>query len=96
MNFTKLGLFAGGVLFGTAGVSILKSKDAQKVYTHVTAAALRGKDSVCETFTALKEGCGDIYEDARDINEARYAAAAEEKLAQARALVEAYDSKANA
>ena len=29
----KIGLFAGGVLFGTAGVKILSSKDAKKVYT---------------------------------------------------------------
>ena len=26
----KLGLFAGGVLFGTAGIKILSSKDARK------------------------------------------------------------------
>ena len=31
----KLGLFAGGVLFGTAGVKILSSKDAKKAYTHL-------------------------------------------------------------
>lgn len=34
----KLGLFAGGVLFGTAGIRILSSRDAKKVYTHATAA----------------------------------------------------------
>ncbi|MFQ8839748.1 MAG: DUF6110 family protein [Clostridium fessum] len=28
----KLGLFAGGVLFGTAGVKILGSEDAKKFY----------------------------------------------------------------
>ena len=33
----KLGLFAGGVLFGTAGIKILTSRDAKKVYTHATA-----------------------------------------------------------
>ena len=27
----KLGLFAGGVLFGTAGIKILTSRDAKKV-----------------------------------------------------------------
>ena len=27
----KLGIFAGGVLFGTAGVKLLSSKDAKKV-----------------------------------------------------------------
>ena len=37
----KLGIFAGGVLFGTAGVKLLSSKDAKKVYTNCTAAVLR-------------------------------------------------------
>ena len=35
-----LGLFAAGVLFGTAGLKILSSKDAKKVYSHTTAAVL--------------------------------------------------------
>ena len=39
----KLGLFAGGVLFGTAGIRILSSRDAKKVYTHATAAVLRAR-----------------------------------------------------
>ena len=45
MNHTwkKLALFAGGVLFGTAGIDILKSRDAKKLYTHTTAAVLRAK-----------------------------------------------------
>ena len=36
-NMGKLGLFAGGVLFGTAGLKILTSRDAKKVYTQTTA-----------------------------------------------------------
>ena len=39
----KLGLFAGGVLFGTAGIRMLSSKDAKQVYTQGTAAVLRAK-----------------------------------------------------
>ena len=35
----KIGLFATGVLFGTAGVKLLCSEDAKKVYAHTTAAA---------------------------------------------------------
>ena len=31
MNWGKVGLFAGGVLFGTAGIKILTSRDAKKV-----------------------------------------------------------------
>ena len=33
----KFVAFAGGVLFGTAGLKVLSSKDAKKVYTHTTA-----------------------------------------------------------
>ena len=40
--FGKLGMFVGGVLFGTAGIAILKSDDAKNVYTHTTAAVKRG------------------------------------------------------
>ena len=32
-----LGLFAAGVLFGTAGLKILSSKEAKSVYAHTTA-----------------------------------------------------------
>ena len=35
----KIGLFLGGVLFGTAGIKILSSKDAKKAYVQCTAAA---------------------------------------------------------
>ena len=61
----KPGLFAAGVLFGTAGIKILSSKDAKKVYTHTTAAALRAKDSVMTTVTVIRENAGDILADAR-------------------------------
>ena len=37
VNWKKLGIFAGGVLFGTAGIKVLSSKDAKNVYTHCTA-----------------------------------------------------------
>ena len=73
----KLGLFAGGVLFGTAGIRI-SSRDAKKVYTHATAAVLRAKEDVMTTVTTLRENCGDILADAKAINEERAAAACEE------------------
>ena len=59
----KLGLFAAGVLFGTAGIKLLGSKDAKKVYAHTTAAALRAKEGVMKT--------EDVYADAKAINECR-------------------------
>ena len=71
MNMTKWATFVGGVLFGTAGIKILSSKDAKKVYTHTTAAVLRAKDSVMETVTAVRENAEDIYADAKAINEQR-------------------------
>ena len=54
-EWKKLGLFAGGVLFGTAGIAILKSTDMKKAYTQCTAAVLRGKDSVVKCGTSFKE-----------------------------------------
>ncbi len=65
------GLFAAGVLFGTAGLKILGSKDARKVYAHTTAAVLRAKDSVMQTVTAIREGAEDVYADAKEINRLR-------------------------
>ena len=66
-----LGLFAAGVLFGTAGIKVLSSKDAKKVYTHTTAAVLRAKDSVMEAVTTVRENAEDIYADAKAINQQR-------------------------
>ena len=67
----NFGLFAAGVLFGPAGVKVLSSKDAKKVYTHTTAAVLRAKDSVMETVTTVRENAEDIYADAKAINQQR-------------------------
>lgn len=67
----KLGLFAAGVLFGTAGIKLLGSKEAKKVYAHTTAAALRAKEGVMKTVTAVREGAEDVYADAKTINERR-------------------------
>ena len=74
MNWKKFGAFAGGVLFGTAGLKILSSKDAKKVYTHTTAAVLRAKECVMTTATNIKENAEDILADAKEINENRAAA----------------------
>ena len=63
----KIGLFAGGVLFGTAGVKMLSSKDAKKVYTNCTAAALRAKDCVMKTATTVQENAEDILAEAQQM-----------------------------
>ena len=55
------GLFAAGVLFGTAGIKALS-------------AVLRAKKVVMDTVTTIQENAEDIYADAKQINEEREAA----------------------
>ena len=69
----KFAAFAGGLLFGTAGLKILSSRDAKKVCVHTTAEVLRAKDCVMAAATSVKEGAEDIYADAKALNE-KYAA----------------------
>ena len=67
----KIGLFASGVLFGTAGVKVLGSKDAKKIYINCLSAGLRAKDCVMTTATNIQENAEDILAEAREINEQR-------------------------
>ncbi len=69
--YKKLALFAGGTLFGSAGIKLLSSKDAKKVYTHTTAAVLRMKECVMNTVTTVQENAADIQTNAKDNNEQR-------------------------
>ena len=78
MSWCKVALFAGGALFGSAGVEILSSRDAKKVYTHCVAAVLRTKDAIVDQATVLQENCNDIYEEAKKINEEQDRKEAEE------------------
>lgn len=71
MSWSKWIYFAGGVLFGTAGIRALGSRDAKKAYTQVTAAALRAQDCVMNVATRVREGAEDVYEDAKRINAER-------------------------
>ena len=66
-----LGVFLGGVLFGTAGIKLLSSKDAKKAYVNCTAAALRAKDSVMKTAATIQENAEDVLAEAKQINEKR-------------------------
>ena len=61
----KIVLFSAGVLFGTAGMKLLGSKDATRAYAQTTAAALRAKDSVMTAVTAVREGADDVYAEAK-------------------------------
>ena len=73
LDAKKTGLFAAGVLFGTAGIKILSSKDAKKVYVSRTAAAPRARECVMKTVTAIQENAEDIYAEAVQSNEERAA-----------------------
>lgn len=79
MDWKKTGIFAAGVAFGTAGIKILSSKDAKKVYTNCTATVLRAKECVMKTVSLVQENAEDIYADAKAINEER---AAQEEAAE--------------
>lgn len=74
MNWKKVSLFVGGALFGSAGIKVLSSDDAKKLYTQTTAAVLRAKECVMTAATTLKENTDDILADAKAINEQRAAA----------------------
>lgn len=78
IDLKTVGTFVGGLLLGSAGLKVLASDDAKKVYTNCTAAGLRAKDSVMKTVSAVQENIEDILAEAEQINEER-AAAKEEK-----------------
>lgn len=80
LGLRNVACFAAGVLFGTAGIKVLSSSDAKKVYVKGTAAALRAKDCVMETATKIQAEAEDIYAEAKALNEER---AAEEEAAKA-------------
>lgn len=67
----SVGIFTAGVLFGTAGIKLLSSKDAKKAYVHCTAAVLRAKDCVMNTVASIQENAEDILAEAKQVNEDR-------------------------
>ncbi len=67
----QIALFAGGVLFGTAGMKVLGSSDAKKCYVGCLAAGLRAKDSVMTTANTIQENAEDILAEAKEINRKR-------------------------
>ena len=74
----KYSCMLGCAVMGYFGAKVLTSKDAKKVYTQATAVALRVKEEVMTTVTSVKESAGDILADAKQMNEKRAAAEAEE------------------
>ncbi|MCR4647195.1 MAG: DUF6110 family protein [Oscillospiraceae bacterium] len=74
VTIAKIGVAAAAVALGTAGVIILTSDEAKKVYTKITAAALRAKDAVDDAVTDIARNCSEIIDDAVAYNEQRAAA----------------------
>ncbi|MCR5467694.1 MAG: DUF6110 family protein [Lachnospiraceae bacterium] len=87
ISWSTVGKVACGFALGTAGVKLLSSKDAKKCYTHLTAAALRCKDTCLETYTNIKENCQDIGADANELNEQRYAEERAKEIENAKAVL---------
>lgn len=79
----RIGLFLGGVLFGTAGVKVLGSRDAKKFYINCLAAGLRAKDCVMTTATNIQENAEDILAEAKEINVQRRQEVFEDESAEA-------------
>ena len=94
--WNKVLMVAGGALFGSYGVKILKSRDMKKAYTQITAATLRMKDEVVKDFAAFSEACGDIAAEARDINEKREAEYEARMIEDARRILEEAEKPAEA
>lgn len=58
-------------MFGTAGIKVLGSQDAKKVYVNCTAAGLRAKECVMTAVSVIQENADDILAEAKEINEKR-------------------------
>ena len=67
-----------GVLFGTAGIKLLSSRDAKKAYVHTAAATLRVKECVMDTVNKVQENAEDVLAEAKAVNEERAQKEAEE------------------
>lgn len=91
-DMKKSGLFAAGVLFGTAGIKVLTSKDAKNAYVKCTAAVLRAKDCVMNTVTSIQENAEDIYAEAQQVNAQREA----EEVFESEEVEEAFEEEVTA
>lgn len=77
-KWSHAGIFVAGMAFATKGIEALRSKEAHKAYVSATAFGLRCRDEVMENVTAVREGCEDIYAEAKELNEERASAPEEE------------------
>ena len=68
------GLFAAGVLFGTAGIKATVQQGCEKTLHQLHRSCSSCKEVVMDTVTTIQENAEDIYADAKQINEEREAA----------------------
>ena len=94
LKWKNCGWLGAGILLGSYGIRILTSRDAKKVYTHGTAAVLRMKDEVLKDVSLIRENCGDIAADAKELNEKRQAMDEARQIEDARAILEAANANA--
>lgn len=86
-GWSKARLIGYGFILGTAGVKILSSSDAKRVYTHVTAAVMRGVDETVRIVQNVRENCEDIASEAKAMNEQRAAEERQRQIEDAKALL---------
>ena len=67
LKLKNVAVFAGGVLFGTAGVKVLGSQDAKKLYINCLAAGLRAKECVMTTASNIQANAEDVLAEAKEI-----------------------------
>ena len=63
----KSSLFVGGVLFGSLGLKVLASKEAQHVYATAVATSYKLKDGVDAAVSQVKQHANDVLEEANDL-----------------------------
>ena len=67
LKLKNVAVFAGGVLFGTAGVKVLGSQDAKKLYINCLAAGLRAKECVMTTASNIQANAEDVLAEAKHV-----------------------------
>ena len=92
IKWKNCGLLGAGILLGSYGLRILTSRDA--AYTHGTAAVFRMKDEVLKDVSLIRENCGDIAAEAKELNEKRQAMDEAQQIEDAKAILAAANESA--
>lgn len=65
----KSSLFLSGVVFGTAGLKLLASKEAKNIYSKTIAKSYKMKDCINNSVSNVKQQADDVLQDAKFIYE---------------------------